>query len=401
MAFAFIQTELDARAAEQLRRQHVVIEEDAHGMIKVDGAAYINFSSNDYLGLRQHPRVLQRWAEGLAQYGGGSGASPLVTGYTRAHQQLCDNLADLLNREAVLLFSSGFAANHAICQALLKPDSIVYADKLSHASLIEGARNSQGTLKRFHHNDLSHLHRLLNADKKALEKDRLIATEGVFSMDGDQAPVTALVDTVRSHTTTSSAPWLMIDDAHGFGVVGEHGAGVAASATQNECQIIMATLGKACGTGGAFVAGSPALIDYLTQFAKHYIYSTAMPPAQALASSMALKLIQRGEQREVLHTNIAHFTRGMQASGFAISGSDSAIQPVIIGEAHKTLAYAERLKALGIWVTPIRYPTVPKGTARLRITLSAQHQSQDIDALVDALCIVRDAMRSSDDTRVE
>lgn len=385
MAFDFIADEVEKRRQQHLLRTPIIIEEDHQGMIRVAGDAYINFSSNDYLGLRQNPTVLQAWLEGLALYGGGSGASPLVTGFTTAHQTLCDDLAALLNRDAVILFSSGFAANQAICQALFKQPGRLFADKLSHASLIEGGFTSPAEFKRFAHNDVAHLEALL---RSAAGANDLIATEGVFSMDGDCAPIIELAR-VAKHTNA----WLMIDDAHGFGVLGDHGEGAAASQTsQSECQIIMGTLGKACGTGGAFVAGSKVFIEYMTNFAKHFIYSTSMPPAQAHASSTALALLKSGEERARLHDNIDYFRGRMRSEGFELMDSNSAIQPIILGDPKLALAYAQQLKSLGLWISAIRYPTVPKNTDRLRITINSQHQAADIDALVDALSIVRERL---------
>ena len=388
MAFEFIAGDLEARDHQHLLRKPVVVKESHDGMIEVDGKPYINFSSNDYLGLKQDPTVLQAWLEGLAIYGGGSGASPLVTGHTVAHQRLCEDLAQHVNRDAVMLFSSGFAANQAICQALFKQPGQLVADKLSHASLIEGGLSTPAQFKRFAHNDLAHLQSLLTPAKAedTANGNRLIATEGVFSMDGDTAPVKEIAKLAASNNA-----WLMVDDAHGFGVFGDQGQGVAASQTdQAQCQVLMATLGKACGTGGAFVAGSRDLIDYLTNFAKHYIYSTAMPPAQAHASSAAVEMIKIGESREKLHENIQYFREAMTDKGFKLLVSDSAIQPIILGDPKVTLDYSQQLKLLGMWVSAIRSPTVPKGTDRLRITLSSLHQREDIDALLDALQIARE-----------
>ncbi|WP_100641913.1 aminotransferase class I/II-fold pyridoxal phosphate-dependent enzyme [Alteromonas facilis] len=389
MAFSFIQSDVAQRQSQALLRKHHVIDQEHEALISVDGKAYINFASNDYLGLRQHPEVLQAWVEGLELYGGGSGASPLVTGYYRAHQQLSETLAEMLGRDEVLLFTSGYAANQAICQALFKHGGVLLADKLSHASLIEAGRNITGEFKRFRHNDMHHLTTLLSgSDAVAADsQNRLIASEGIFSMDGDSADVLALKAMAKENNA-----WFMIDDAHGFGVIGAKGEGIAASqAEQRECQIVMATLGKACGTGGAFVAGSHDLIAYLTNFARHYIYSTAMSPAQAHATLKALQLVKAGEQRARLHENIGYFRQRMHDADLILSDSVSAIQPVKLGSPERTLAAASRLKELGIWVGAMRYPTVPKGSDRLRITLSSQHHKRDLDVLVDALSIIQES----------
>lgn len=386
MAFDFIQADLEQRRRSYLLRQHQVVDVNYDGLITVADQAYLNFASNDYLGLRQQPEVLQAWVEGLELYGAGSGASPLVTGYSRAHQQLAEALAEFTGREACLLFNSGYAANHAICHALFKQPGTLIADKLSHASLIEAGRTSGCQFKRFKHNDLQHLQSIVSNQLSADSENVLIATEGVFSMDGNSAPISEL-----ANLSQQCNAWLMIDDAHGFGVLGELGQGIGASSTnQNQCQVLMATMGKACGIAGAFVAGTQSFIDYLTNFARHYIYSTAIPPAQAHATLASLALIQQGDLRQKLRANIAYFKTKMAALDFALMPSDSAIQPIMVGDPAATIAYAEQLKSLGVWVGAMRYPTVPKGSDRLRITLSSLHSEQDIDALCDALEIARD-----------
>lgn len=383
MAFEFIAQALASRQQANLLRCRACLDATEEVMIEVDGRHFLNFSSNDYLGLRQHNDVLQAWVNGLAAYGAGSGGSPLVTGYTKPHRELEDDLAQALDRDAVLLFNSGFAANQALCQALLPKGAFVVADKLVHASFIDGAQSSQSELLRFRHNDLAHAESRLQLTRG----DTLLATESVFSMDGDMAPVTELAELASRYQA-----WLMLDDAHGFGVLGEKGFGVAEAFAldQKALPVLMGTFGKALGTAGAFVAGSQALIDYLMNFSRHYIYSTAMPPAQALATRAAFAIMQAGAERQALHNNIAYFKQRAQQAGLELLPSDSAIQPLIVGEPAKALAMSDALKALGIWVNAIRSPTVPKGTDRLRITLTAAHQQRDIDALVDALQLVRE-----------
>jgi 8-amino-7-oxononanoate synthase len=382
MAFECIQTALAKRREQALFRQRHVIEEATGTLIKVDGQHYINFSSNDYLGMRQSVPVMQGWIDGISQYGGGSGASPLVTGYTSAHQALEEYLAEALGREKVVLFNSGFAANQAVCQALFKDASgrqgAIVADKLIHASLIDGALAADTDLLRFRHNDLGHLKQHLNK----VQGDILVATEGVFSMDGDQAPLLEMQNIVQAHKA-----WLMVDDAHGFGVLGETGMGSLelTKLGQHTVPILMATFGKAIGTAGAFVAGSRDLIDYLINFARHYIYSTAMPPAQAVATLASLNAVRLPTKRQQLQQNIQQFKQLAHSAGIHLMPSDSPIQPILMGDANAALAASKSLKSLGIWVSAIRSPTVPKGTDRLRVTLTADHQSADILALVDAL----------------
>ncbi len=387
MAFEFVAKALAQRRSQNLLRARHCIDVVDGCLIQVDGQSYLNFSSNDYLGMGRSQLVAQAWVDGLSQYGSGSGAAPLVTGHTRAHQVLEEYLAEQLKREKVLLFNSGFAANQAICHALFKPGPTqhsgqIIADKLMHASFQEAAQSSSAQFKRFKHNDLEHLQQIMQG---AIFKDRLVATEGVFSMDGDQAPLSQLLS-----STQSSGAWLMVDDAHGFGVLGQSGLGVVDlhDLSQQQVPILMATLGKAIGTAGAFVAGSADFIDYLTNFAGHYIYSTAMPAAQAYATLASLQSSLRIENQHILQLRIAQFRGLAKQARLPLMLSDTAIQPILVGDSQRALAISQHLKRLGLWVTAIRYPTVPKNTARLRITLCAEHQEADILALVDALQLV-------------
>jgi 8-amino-7-oxononanoate synthase len=396
MAFDFIVSALDKRRSEGLLRSLDTVDSAAGPLIEIGGQHYINFSSNDYLAMRRSSVVGQAWVEGISEYGGGSGASPLVTGYTKAHKALEEYLASELKRDKVLLFNSGFAANQAVCQALFSQSRInsqtpainkdvIIADKLMHASFIEGAQASNAQLTRFKHNDLNHLQLLLNSAATQEGQNTLVATEGVFSMDGDQAPLPKIVAMSKQ-----ADAWLMVDDAHGFGTLGKHGRGVIEThnLSQQQVPILMATFGKAIGTAGAFVAGSSDFIEYLINFARHYIYSTAMPAAQAYATLMSLQAKQSAERRIILAKRIEQFKFLANKAGLALMPSNTAIQPLLIGDAQKALEVSEKLKALGLWVTAIRYPTVPKHTDRLRITLTAGHESRDIQALVDGLQLV-------------
>jgi 8-amino-7-oxononanoate synthase len=390
MAFDFIAAALEKRRSEGLLRSRKTVDSASGPMIEIAGQHYINFSSNDYLAMRRSSVVMQAWVDGISEYGGGSGASPLVTGYTNAHQALEEYLATELKRDRVLLFNSGFAANQAVCQALFgqkqgEYQDVIIADKLMHASFIEGAQNSLAKLSRFKHNDLKHLQTLLNANDKHQDQNILVATEGVFSMDGDQAPLPEMVA-----VTKQSNAWMMVDDAHGFGTLGENGKGVteANNLSQQQVPILMATFGKAIGTAGAFVAGSHDFIDFLINFGKHYIYSTAMPAAQAYATLMSLQANQGAERRIILAKRIEMFKSLSKKAGLPLMPSSTAIQPLLIGDAQKASIASEKLKGLGLWVTAIRYPTVPKNTDRLRITLTSAHEPRDIHALVDALQIV-------------
>lgn len=380
MAFEFIQAELNKRSEAGLLRSRQCLDSSEGTLIEEAGAHYLNFSSNDYLGMRQSQDVLQSWVEGMSLYGAGSGASPLVTGYTKAHRELEEYLAAELGRDAVLLFNSGFAANQAICQALLNKQCHVVADKLIHASFIDGALASEARLHRFRHNDIAHLTSVLDE----LSGDILLATEGVFSMDGDLGLISEILKTTSPHQTM-----LMLDDAHGFGVLGESGMGSVEefSLNQQQLPVLMGTFGKAVGTAGAFVAGSQELIDYLINFSRHYIYSTAMPPAQAVATLTSIQLLRDGKRQKVLKHNIATFRSLAQENGIPLMSSESPIQPVPIGEPNRAVRLSEKLKSLGIWVNAIRTPTVPKGTDRLRITITAEHTATEILALVDALSL--------------
>jgi 8-amino-7-oxononanoate synthase len=387
MAFDFIDEALRARHQDGLWRKRHTLAPSTAPLIEIDARHYLNFSSNDYLGLGASQLVAQAWVDGLSEYGSGSGASPLVTGYTQAHQSLENHLAKALNRDRALLFNSGFAANQAICQALFPhtkdaANKLIVADKLMHASFVDGAQSCSANFKRFKHNDRQHLSQILTSNH--VSTDTLIATESVFSMDGDQAPILELANIADQHNA-----WLMVDDAHGFGILGQQGLGIVEQLelSQKQVPILMATFGKAIGTAGAFIAGSEQLIDYLINFARHYIYSTSMPAAQAHATLASIKANQNPKRRGQLQTRIAQFKQLALAANIPLIPSDTAIQPVFIGNPQQALLLSEKLKRLGIWVSAIRYPTVPKGTDRLRVTLSAMHEEQDVAALVDALQI--------------
>ncbi|WP_269517966.1 aminotransferase class I/II-fold pyridoxal phosphate-dependent enzyme [Alteromonas sp. BMJM2] len=419
MSFSWLEDALTQRAQEGLLRQRVCQQYEKDNVICINGDHYLNFSSNDYLGMRQHEGVLQSYVEGLAQFGAGSGASPLVTGHTQAHLALEATLADGLNREAALLFSSGFAANQAVCMALFGQGSAnaaatqlssIIADKLMHASFLEGAMSlgKKVSLRRFRHNNVEHLATLLSGGGSQAN-DTLIASEGVFSMDGDRAPVKEIAALAEQHHA-----WFMLDDAHGMGVYGENGFGTVEELqlSQSQVPIVMGTFGKAIGTGGAFIAGSQILIDYLVNFSKHYIYSTAMPPAQAVATLYSLTNIATDtSRREMLSNNIEHFRArfgqefgkssvsdreerldAVASSGLSLVSSQSAIQPIIVGCPKKAIALSEALKKRGMWASAIRQPTVPKNEDRLRITLTATHTEQDIDMLIDALSLANEAV---------
>lgn len=396
-SFEFISAAIAKRKRANLFRERTAVLSNVNLVMQVGDDHYLNFAGNDYLGLSQHQDVLQSYVEGLSLYGAGSGASSLVTGYSVAHQMLEQDICAHTGQEAALLFSSGFAANQAICHVLFSSDLIsqrsssenthdklIVADKFMHASFVEAASASNTAFKRFKHNDAVHLQKLLNN----APNDTLIASEGVFSMDGDTCMLSSCFESLD--TSLATRPMIMLDDAHAIGVVGDNGMGSCDtnSPLKPHTDILMGTFGKAVGTSGAFVAASQELIDYLVNFARHYVYSTAIPAAVARATLTSFELLRKSELRSLLHDNIARFKTLCGQNGIELGPSSSAIQPVIIGDPAKAKACAQALKDLGIWVGCIRTPTVPKNTDRLRITLSAMHQPEDINALVDALSVV-------------
>lgn len=374
-----IERALAQRRESQTLRGRCAVVQGCGRWLERDGQHWRNFSSNDYLGLSQHPAVVAAWQDGARRYGVGSGGSGHITGYSEAHQRLEQQLAQWLGYPRALLFISGFAANHAVISALAQPEDRLIADRLSHASLLEAADQSPAQLRRFAHNDTAALQRLL---AKPCAGQRLVITEGVFSMDGDSAPLAAIANAAHE-----AGAWLMVDDAHGVGVIGDGGRGSCAQA-QLRPGLLVVTFGKAFGVSGAAVLCSEPLADYLLQFARHLIYSTAMPPAQAMAVSAALEVITSDEGEKLrarLRTHIERFRQGAGGLALQLTDSSTAIQPLIVGDNEAAITLAQRLRERGFWVNAIRPPTVPQGTARLRLTLSAAHQDEDIDALLEVL----------------
>ncbi|WP_434339165.1 8-amino-7-oxononanoate synthase [Motilimonas cestriensis] len=379
MAFDFIKPALAQRQAEHLYRQLTPVAGAQGRYLEVGGQRYLNFSSNDYLSLAAEPTLINAWQSGLAQYGCGSGASALVTGYSQAHADLEAKLKSWLGVDAVALFNSGYSANQAILKLLLSKDDLLLQDKLNHASLMEAGSFLPCPMMRFRHNDMAHLTSLLTKSGQ----NKLIVSEGVFSMDGDSAPITELLQ-----LRNQSQAWLMLDDAHGIGVCGPDGTGSAAAAglKNSELDIYMATFGKALGVGGAMIAGSQSLIDYIINFSKPYIYTTAMPPAQAVAISKAVDLVETQSWRQQqLQDNIHYFKQLAGQYQLPLMASNSAIQPVVIGDSQQALDVANALRQQGFYCSAMRPPTVAKGTARLRITLTTAHQQQDIADLLASL----------------
>lgn len=372
---------LEQRHTQQLYRQRRLLESPQAAHIIVDGKSCVNFSSNDYLGLANHPRVVAAFTDAARRYGVGSGASHLVCGHSSEHHLLEQELAAFTGRQRALLFSTGYMANLGVINALLGKGDFIFEDKLNHASLLDAGQLSGARMQRFLHNDMPALQRRLSAC--ATDAKKLIAVDGVFSMDGDCAPVVEIAALAKSHNA-----WLMVDDAHGFGILGSGGAGLLQQCGlgQDDVPVLMATLGKAVGTFGAFVAGSDSLVETLIQQARSYIYTTALPPAVAAASRESLRLLhEEGWRRGYLQQLIQRLRTGMEQLELELLPSETAIQPLLLGDAATALRISDALFECGFFVPAIRPPTVPRGTARLRIALSAGHSERDIDDLLGAM----------------
>ncbi len=378
------------RKLEELGRQHLLrqrrqVETPHAPVMTVDGRPMLAFCSNDYLGLAADARVVEALREGATRYGAGSGASHLISGHSAAHAALEERLADFLSpcvpSARALYFSTGYMANLAVLSALAGKDAEIFSEELNHASLIDGARLARSTLRVYPHKDLAQLDALL---AQSVAKDKLVVTDSVFSMDGDIAPLRELLALCERH-----GAWLVVDDAHGFGVLGENGRGVLESLALSSPQLVyIGTLGKAAGVAGAFVAAHATVIEFLVQRARPYIYTTAAPPAVAHALLTSLEIIggAEGRQRRAqLAQSIARLRERLALKRWTLLPSDTPIQPVVIGDNEATMAAGAALLARGFWVGAIRPPTVPVGSARLRITLSAAHAPDQVDALADAL----------------
>lgn len=378
-----LQAALEELAASGQRRQRHSVESACGPHLRVDGRELLAFASNDYLGLANHPTLKAALIDGIERWGTGSGASALVSGHTTPHAQLEQKLAEFTGFPRTLGFSTGYLANLAVLPTLAGRGSAIFADKLNHASLIDAVQlcKAQGALtRRYPHNDLAALERQLAACPAS---SRFIVTDAVFSMDGDSAPLPGLLALAERFDA-----WLVIDDAHGFGVLGPHGQGsLAESGLPFHPRIVlMGTLGKAAGVAGAFVAGSERLIEYLLQKARTYIFTTAPPPALAAALCASLELIAAGdERRAALRAHIRRLSEGLADLPWRLLPSGTAIQPLIVGENQAALALSQALWQRGLWVPAIRPPTVPQGTARLRLSLSAAHSSGDIERLIATL----------------
>jgi len=380
-----LQQALQQRRQQGLYRQRKILQSPQGREIVLDGQRQLNFSSNDYLGLSNHPAVKQAFVDAAQHYGVGSGSAHLVNGHSEIHHRLEQTLAEFTGYPRALLFSTGYMANLAVAQSLCGRGDFIIEDKLNHASLLDAAQLSGGRLLRYPHKNHAQLQKQLQRCERG---KRLLCSDAVFSMDGDEADIARLVSLSQQHQA-----WLMLDDAHGFGVLGEGGRG-SLSRQQISCTdvpIYMATLGKALGTAGAFIAGSEDLVEYLIQHARSYIYTTAMPAAVAAATLCSLRLLEaEAHLRQQLAQNIAKFRQLAAARGIGLMPSDTAIQPVLIGDAEHASRLSEALFAQGFHLAAIRPPTVPANSARLRITLRADHQQRDMTALLDALAQLLD-----------
>lgn len=377
--FTELAADLDAIARQGLYRSRRVIASPQGIHLGIDGRAVVNFCSNDYLGLANHPDVANAFKAGADKYGVGSGSAHLICGHSAAHHALEEELAAFTGRDRALLFSTGYMANMGVISALVGRGDAVFEDRLNHASLLDGGLLSGARFKRYAHGDVLDLN--VNLVKAVGRK--LIVTDGVFSMDGDFAPLDELALAAKNQDA-----WLMVDDAHGLGVIGERGGGIVEhyGLTQDEVPVLMGTLGKGLGTFGAFVAGSEALIEILIQKARTYIYTTALPAAVAEATRTSLKIaIEESWRRDKLKKLSEQFRQGAEQLGLSVMPSLSAIQPILIGDSQSAVDISNALLEAGFLVSAIRPPTVPQGGARLRVTFSALHESQHVDRLLDAL----------------
>ncbi|MDE4538697.1 8-amino-7-oxononanoate synthase [Pseudomonas sp. ITEM 17296] len=378
MAFDLAARLAERRAAD-LYRQRPLLESPQGPEVVVDGQPLLAFCSNDYLGLANHPEVIAAWQAGAEQWGVGGGASHLVVGHSTPHHQVEEALAELTGRPRALLFSTGYMANLGAITALVGQGDTVLQDRLNHASLLDGGLLSGARFNRYLHNDPASLESRLD---KAVG-NTLVVTDGVFSMDGDLADLPALAKVARAR-----GAWLMVDDAHGLGTLGAQGGGIVEhfGLGIDDVPVLIGTLGKACGTAGAFVAGSEALIEALVQFARPYIYTTSQPPALACATLKSLELLRRETwRREHLAALIRQFRLGAEQIGLQLMDSPTPIQPILIGDSAQALRLSQMLRERGLLVTAIRPPTVPAGSARLRVTLSAAHSDAQVQLLLNAL----------------
>ena len=365
--------------AHQYRRRRIMTSPQGT-RVCIGDREYLNFCSNDYLGLANHPELKAAFEQAVDNYGVGSGSAHLINGHSHEHHALEEELAAFTGRQRALLFSTGYMANLGLVSTLLGRSDTLFEDRLNHASLIDAGILSRARMQRYAHNDMAALAEKLEQCGKG---EKLIASDGVFSMDGDLAPIADMAQLAHEHDAL-----LMIDDAHGLGVLGKTGGGSLERAGLDAAAvpILMGTLGKALGTFGAFVAGDEVLIEALINHARSYVYTTALPPAVAAATRTSLRLLQTESwRREKLATLVDYWKRGAAQLQLPLMDSDTAIQPLLLGSSEKAIRISQQLEQQGFLISAIRPPTVPKGQARLRITLSAEHEHEHIDRLLDVL----------------
>ena len=382
MAFDFLTTTIAEQKQRARYRVRQCVAEQNGRYVNIDNNSYLNFSSNDYLGLNHHPKINQALQAGAERFGTCASGSSLITGYSYAHQALENDICDWLNKAKCLLFASGFSANNALMHALGHKSCELYLDKLSHASLIDGALSSDAKVKRFLHNDTEQLQSFLRqgqakANDVGKELNQVIVSEGVFSMDGDQADVTNLAKIAQQHKAL-----LYLDDAHSIGVVGDKGQGSSSIAVPD---IVMATFGKSIATSGAFVACDELLADYLVNFSRHYIYSTAISPALAWATKKSIEIIQTEHWRREKIVELSQLLASKLSHKVQLINNASSIHAIVIGDEVATLDVCQKLRDKGIWLSAIRPPTVPKNSSRLRVTVTSSHEVKDINYLANCI----------------
>lgn len=379
MAFEFLSENVKFQKAQARYRARQCVAEQNGREVTIDQVKYLNFSSNDYLGLNHHSDINKALHEGAERFGTCASGSSLITGYSYAHQALENDICEWLNKPKCLLFSSGFSANTAMMQALGDKSGHLYLDKLSHASLIDGALDSKAKVKRFLHNDTLQLERILAKEqaKSETKLNNVIVSEGVFSMDGDQANVAQLSAIADKHDAL-----LYLDDAHSIGVIGDKGQGSCASANVD---IVMATFGKALATSGAFVACDETLADYLINFSRHYIYSTAISPALAWATRKSIEIAQTESWRRERIQELSLLLSSSLSEKVKLIKNSSSIHAIVIGDEISTLDVCQKLREKGIWLTAIRPPTVPNNSSRLRVTITSKHNINDINYLANCI----------------
>ncbi|GAA0841832.1 8-amino-7-oxononanoate synthase [Marinobacter szutsaonensis] len=380
--------EIEERKQAGLYRTRRLVSGPQQPELTADGKPLLSFCSNDYLGLANHPANIETLKNALPETGLGGAASHLICGHHDAHHQLEERLARFTRRSSALFFSTGYMANMGVISALAGRGDTIFSDRLNHASIIDGCILSRARVRRYGHGDVAALEAML----AETDGHKLVVTDGVFSMDGDIAPLRELARVCREHDAL-----LVVDDAHGIGVLGPEGRGsvLDAGLTEEDVPVLIGTLGKAVGTSGAFVAGSELLMDYLVQKARTYIYTTAMPPAVAMATCTSLDVIERGDYlRSHLEALIDRFRTGARALGYELMASHTPIQPIMVGTNEAALSLSKALEERGLLVTAIRPPTVPAGEARLRVTLSAAHRMADVDRLLTALKECRSMMEA-------